>query len=597
MSLLDKRDNDGKLLGYNIYPLQQLISEICFTKFKTSQVYKLLENNFNNKLIEIYFKKSFYESALEISSDIILKEHDLINDETQIIETYFPFVDYISNHKRLKKFKFVKKKKIINFKNIVINFFWKNVSLFYNVTKYFSFFLKEKKIIGNRIAVNFLEGCSFEKRNDFFWYEKNLFKKNEVITYAEHINNFKKFGSKKDQIQNLKISGINFIDHKKFEYLKPLKILSEIKNRIKDIDQLKKDDIWSKDEVIILISKIQFWFNFFKSNNVKVHFNSEEMASSNIIKQIALELNEGCSIGKIRSLPTNLPGDFIGFYPNNIFFTWGQDSASRIKQTNNPINQILISGDPYPSKDAYKNDHFKTKINMMKRKGIKFFIMLIDSSHSKNDKCGWQLMHSKKVELFFNKFLNILDLNDDIGLIIKSKRKKNLTPLTKIYPKIQNFIKAKKCILIDNLNEIAAHYSQYADITISMGAFIPGTLIQCVINNRKSRAAIYDDTNLRKYEKKLYQQFYNQLIFDDLDLLIENIILLKQENKSENNIGLWNNINKHDPFGDGAGGKRIGDFTRELLDNLNLCLNPNSAIQSSVNNYLKKFGSDKKFHG
>ena len=87
-----------------------------------------------------------------------------------------------------------------------------------------------------------------------------------------------------------------------------------------------------KNHSLILIPRIQFWYNFFQDENVKIHFNSEELEGSNIIRQIALKLNNGCSIGKVKSLPTNMYGDFIGFYPNDIFFVWGKDSGDRIKK-------------------------------------------------------------------------------------------------------------------------------------------------------------------------------------------------------------------------------------------------------------------------
>ena len=45
------------------------------------------------------------------------------------------------------------------------------------------------------------------------------------------------------------------------------------------------------------------------------------MGPSNIIRQIAVKLVNGCSIGKLRSIPTNIDGDFLGFYPNDVFFT------------------------------------------------------------------------------------------------------------------------------------------------------------------------------------------------------------------------------------------------------------------------------------
>ena len=67
-------------------------------------------------------------------------------------------------------------------------------------------------------------------------------------------------------------------------------------------------------------------FNFFKENNVKVHYNSEEMGTANILRQIAIKLNEGCSFGRTKSYPGMIKGDFIGFFPNDIFLLGKRNS-------------------------------------------------------------------------------------------------------------------------------------------------------------------------------------------------------------------------------------------------------------------------------
>ena len=46
------------------------------------------------------------------------------------------------------------------------------------------------------------------KRNDFFWINNKKFEEGEVATYIEHNNNFKKFGSAREQIKKLNEKGI-----------------------------------------------------------------------------------------------------------------------------------------------------------------------------------------------------------------------------------------------------------------------------------------------------------------------------------------------------------------------------------------------------
>ena len=100
MGFLDKRDKEGKLLGFSIYPLQYYISEICFENFKKSSVYKILSENLNKPLIDIYFKKIFYESSLRLACQILLSEN--CSTESKKIESSFPFLRYIESDIRFK---------------------------------------------------------------------------------------------------------------------------------------------------------------------------------------------------------------------------------------------------------------------------------------------------------------------------------------------------------------------------------------------------------------------------------------------------------------------------------------------------------------
>ncbi len=592
MGFLDKRDKEGKLLGFSIYPLQYYISEICFENFKKSSVYKILSENLNKPLIDIYFKKIFYESSLRLACQILLSEN--CSTESKKIESSFPFLRYIESDIRFKNLFLKKSKNYISFKENIKNLIWKKSNYIYYL--FFGFLSKSKKKDKKvKVAVNFLEGCSYEKRNDFFWINNKKFEEGEVATYIEHNNNFKKFGSAREQIKKLNEKGIRIINYKRIKYFKPIKIFSDILSKLKKIKVNNEEDKWIKNHSLILIPRIQFWYNFFQDENVKIHFNSEELEGSNIIRQIALKLNNGCSIGKVKSLPTNMYGDFIGFYPNDIFFVWGKDSGDRIKKTFNPIKKILISGDPYPTPTSKNDLIFKKKIEYLKTKGIKFFIMLLDSSFSNNEKADWQLMYSKKMESFLMKFINYVDNNIEVGLIVKSKRKNNLKTLPNVFSRIKELVKQNKCLFINENNEISSHYSKHADITISAGAFISGSLIQCAINNRKNRAVMFDDTNISKYEKKIYGQSFNKLIFNNLDDLIKQIDNLKKS-KNSNDLGLWHEIEDYDPFGDGNGGQRIGDFVRELLNKLNSGGETEDSIIKCINSYKNKFGEDKEIY-
>ena len=141
MGFLDKRDNEGKLLGFSIYPLQYYISEICFENFKKSNVYKILSEDLNKPLIDLYFKKIFYELSLRLACQILLSEN--CSTKSKKIESSFPFLRYIESDIRFKNLFLKKIKNYISFKENIKNLIWKKSNYIYYL--FFGFLSKSKK--------------------------------------------------------------------------------------------------------------------------------------------------------------------------------------------------------------------------------------------------------------------------------------------------------------------------------------------------------------------------------------------------------------------------------------------------------------------
>ena len=109
-----------------------------------------------------------------------------------------------------------------------------------------------------------------------------------------------------------------------------------------------------------------------------MHFDSYEAGSDVHAKQIALEKLEGYSIGKLRSYIWGNPPYFVGFYPNDFFFAWGDHSSLQLKKSYNCIKHIIKTGIIYPS----ENEDIKNEIKSIKEyfhaTKVKFKILLID---------------------------------------------------------------------------------------------------------------------------------------------------------------------------------------------------------------------------
>ena len=83
-----------------------------------------------------------------------------------------------------------------------------------------------------------------------------------------------------------------------------------------------------------LVKKINYWENFFNKFNIKIPMDHSENNAELFCKQIAINSNNGLSLGKMRSYP--MRSFFNNYYPNNIFFVYGNDSYSQFKKTKKP---------------------------------------------------------------------------------------------------------------------------------------------------------------------------------------------------------------------------------------------------------------------
>ena len=84
---LEKRDSNGTLLVLSGKELSYKIAEKSFNKIKDYRVYSVLIKNFPEKYIDMYYKRMFYESSIGISGQIVIHNHDNINNNKRYLIT------------------------------------------------------------------------------------------------------------------------------------------------------------------------------------------------------------------------------------------------------------------------------------------------------------------------------------------------------------------------------------------------------------------------------------------------------------------------------------------------------------------------------
>ena len=220
---------------------------------------------------------------------------------------------------------------------------------------------------------------------------------------------------------------------------------------------------------------------------------------------------------------------------------------------------------------------------------MQFSLLIIDGSHGKNEDSFHQLIPSKVMTKFINSFLEWILKDQELGIIIKSKKPGLLQMLPDLEKNLNLAKKTGRCKIFSELGLESKKFSNIVDFSIGISADIPSSVIQIAINGQKS--IIYDFSNFKTLEKELYRWGENKVIFDNLETLITKLKNFKTYN--EKNFGDWtNNIKYYDSFCDGKGGERIGDYVVDLKFYFDKGHSLNETILYASANYEKKWGKE-----
>ena len=260
---------------------------------------------------------------------------------------------------------------------------------------------------------------------------------------------------------------------------------------------------------------MQYWYSFFHDHNVKIHINSDERGSSNIIRQIALTKLNGCSVGKLRSYPRNINGDWFAYYPNNTYFVWGEDTRDRMKKSGNYFDHLIISGYPYPDKTNLKQKKLESIKNNFIKKGAKFIIMLLDGAHMTNNDYRDQGVKTSAIINFYKNFFDWFNVDKEIGIIIKSKSYNELKKLPELMKILNPAEKTGRCYIAESFNEEPKHYTSIIDFSVGVACDMPTAVMQSILNG--SKGIIFDYPNLKSIEKDMYSWGDKKVIFNDIE--------------------------------------------------------------------------------
>jgi hypothetical protein len=602
LQYLDKRDDREVLLRYSAHELAFDAASRALDLIRSNEIHSILVSEIPQKYVDVYYQKMIYEAFLPLAHQLVIYRHDKQNSgnvpinainannfpSPALLKKIWPQNEIYFSSSISSQFQTYVKKGI---KDLLINN-KRLINLLHPSVSHVESHGGTKKI-----AINYVAGFDPNKRSDIVWFENSGIDSSSLIVYYENPYMMIRHDDKQTAQEFFTKLGVKQIKLWQWNTSNGKSTFDKLKHRLESSQRLFNIDKWMCSTAVQLCKRSSFWRGFFDNNNVRIHLDPIESGLETIIKQIALHSIGGLSIGNIKSYPTINKGEFVGHYPNDVFFSWGREDAKKISLTNEHIENILVSGFPFAITKKNPDSEPVSIERKLKSNNTKFNVLLIDSNHGQNDGLD-QLIGRSTMIRFYQLFLDWVLEDEDIGLIIKPKKSESLLNLPEI---IAQFEKVKKntsrCYLVKNsFQKMPSSYLKGVDMVVGTGTFFPSSVIECAINSTKG--IIYDYPNLRYYETNLYAWGENKVIFSDIDVMISTLKAYKNDSSTNPNLGDWStNIDELDPFRDNKGGERIGAYMRWLLENFNKGKNRGETINNANKLFADAWGKDKVIGG
>jgi len=600
-----KRDSNGLLLHNSAYKLSHKVVDDCMDVIDKYEVYKWLIRCYDAKYVEFYFRKTFFYAFLPIANQLVIHRWNRKNCNSnkgvgidvsnfpsfELLKLVWP-TNYEAEYYRTIKGRFLSKLHKVKKR-------YKKVTQLYVDAMYgdrVRFKSKSILIHGNKkIAVKNCEGIDLKKRSSIFWLESNQVDRSDILIYfdSEH-------SKCTSLIKSLEMLHVNWVNIRGWQYKsKSLKYTSELRylKRIHSFDAVHN---WLREESILLMHNIDYWYSFFLEFNIKVHSDNQEHGLDVVEKQIALSRLNSVSFSYQRSYLDNLVGRFFCYYPTDIFFAWGQDAAIRlinkVERNDHPeINSIIITGCYHLNKSILEESN---SIKLIKQKfensGVKKVILFLDTNHTPC--CDWtgQSITTDEMEKLYISLLTLLMENKHIGIIVKPKKTIYINSLYNIYNTMQKALDTERLHIVDEPEgKKPSEYANISDIVVSIASHdIPSSLVECVIS--KKPGLIYDYAGLHSVEKKFYSWAQDTVMFSNIGGMIECLSEFVMNDEYVGEIGNWlDHIYEFDSFCDLEATNRIGSYIAILLQGLSSDLDKQTVIDRANVIYRAQHGKDK----
>jgi len=401
------------------------------------------------------------------------------------------------------------------------------------------------------------------------WYNKNFIDSKRIVYF------FQRFDSllTQDRINKIEEDGFSWVNSRNMYFGgSPLGICKKIIEIIKNLPLPKKINfmsVWRYLLSLELYIKIEYWRKSIRFHNVKILMQIEEGSVIQYAQQLALKQEDGIMIGFTWSMPFS-PIRTQDFYPQDIYFTWGDINRDWHLNSRFVPDRILTAGMLWDLNGDYQmhGEAIRKKYG----KNVKYVLALTDISIRE-----YTLRASIK---YYKTFLNFAKNNNHWGILIKPK---HIRKWVEIDPEIS--------VLIDQLElekRLVITYERLSPAIVATGADI---CIGMFINTAAVIAAKMGSFSIcwdaaGCIGHPLYKSDNSFIVFDNLEDIVKLLnkfsFNLKQSlmNRYEDSV-----MEKIDPFNDRKAYERIGCFIYDYIGYTDQNIDKDSALNLACQNY------------
>lgn len=349
-----------------------------------------------------------------------------------------------------------------------------------------------------------------------------------------------------------------------------VRLFNSYNNAIKD---KKKWPLWLK----IFIFEYYLWAMLygavFKKYKVRLLIQFLETSWRQGPQVVALESAGGIMVGfnwshyYFPSLPTH-------FYPQHVYFVWGDAITEYMKMMKNSAKYILPSG-VWVNQNNLKPQELKQLSDK-----LEFIIAIFDGAPSYDCNAS-----PEDLSKFYSGVIDLLERRPKLGGIVKGKNPVfySLSKLLKgdlLISRIKKLNKEGRMVVLDHTN-IPLAAAANANLSVCFGGLNTAGIISSLYGYRSIH---WDYAGVKN--SHFYKIENQQVVFSSLGELLDAIVKSSNGDKMIGDFSKWRR--QYNYFDDFLASRRVGRFIQDFMEEVINTNDAGSSLDYSVNKYIRE---------